>query len=529
MRRSLPGIPLWLVVAGLVFVLEGCQSAAVAPRPPNIVLIMADDMGFSDLGSYGGEIKTPYLDLIARQGLRFTQFYNAARCCPTRASLLTGLYPHEAGMGGMVSSVDSEPEAGPYQGYLNQASVTMAELLKDAGYRTYMAGKWHVGEKPQHWPLKRGFDRYFGLISGASSYYEIIEDQPRKRQMVRDDKIWEPPDRGFYMTDAISDHAVSFIQEHVGRYQRKTPFLLYVPYTAPHWPLHALPEDIAKYERVYDVGWDVIREHRYKKQIELGLFSASLPLPDRPVHIPAWEDVPDKKVWSRRMAVYAAMIDRMDQGIGRILRMLEETRSIRNTIVIFLSDNGGSAEDVTGRKLHEVGSTIGERGSYDAYREPWANVSNTPFQYYKSWVHEGGIATPLIAYWNRGSKGSGRIVHQPSHVVDLMTTVLDAAGVSYPHSYNSEELTPLSGKSLLPLFFDEMPAPSDTMYWEHLGARAVRHGNWKLVAGRNTQIWELYNLNLDRNEMNDLADAYPERVDQMAADWQLWADRIGVR
>ena len=519
----------WLIVAGLLFVLEGCQSTTLAPRPPNIVLIMADDMGFSDLGSYGGEIKTPYLDLLARQGLRFTQFYNAARCCPTRASLLTGLYPHEAGMGGMVSSVDSTPEEGPYQGYLNETAVTMAEALKRSGYRAYLAGKWHVGEKPEHWPLKRGFDRYFGLISGASSYYEVIEDQPRVRQMVLDDTPWTPPETGFYMTDAISDHAVTFISDHVDIHRRNSPFLLYVPYTAPHWPLHALPEDISRYENMYKSGWDVIRKRRYDRQVRMGLFDRKMEYPERPENIPAWDDVADKDVWSRRMAVYAAMVDRMDQGIGRILKVLEETRLIRNTIIIFLSDNGGSPEDVTGRNLHQAESEIGARGSYDAYRAPWANVSNTPFRYYKSWVHEGGIATPFIAYWNRGIKEKGRIIREPHHVVDLMATVLDAAGIDRSDLYGDSAESLLTGQSLMPIFEGDSTAVADALYWEHLGARAVRQGDWKLVAGRNNAEWELYNLKNDRNELNDLARIYPEKVSAMEADWRKWADRVGVR
>ena len=432
-------------------------------------------------------------------------------------------------MGGMVSSVNSTPEAGPYQGYLNDVSMTMAEALKTAGYRAYISGKWHVGVKSEHWPLQRGFDRYFGLISGGSSYYEVIEDQPRIRQMAVDNEPWSPPEYGFYMTDAIADYAVEFIQDHVDRYRRSTPFFLYVPFTAPHWPLHAMPEDIARYENVYKAGWDVIRQRRFEKMKRLGLFDESMPLPPRPEHIPAWDDVENKAIWSRRMAVYAAMVDRMDQGIGQILQVLQETRLIRNTIIIFLSDNGGSAEDVTGRNLHDPSRAIGEKGSYDAYREPWASVSNTPFRYYKSWVHEGGIATPLIAYWNRRAPGEGRIIHDPGHIVDLMATVLDASGASYPDTYLGKPTQALSGKSLMPYFFDEERTPSDTLYWEHLGARAVRQGSWKLVAGRDESPWELYDMSNDRNELVNLAAEYPDRVNRMAADWERWANRVGVK
>ncbi len=477
-------------------------------------------MGYSDLGSYGGEIETPYLDMLASRGLRFTQFYNAARCCPTRASLLTGRYPHEAGMGGMVSSIDSDPESGPYQGYLKENVETLAERLKAANYSTYLSGKWHVGEKEAHWPRKRGFDRFFGLISGASSYFEVIKDQPRVRQMALDDDPWEPPAEGFYMTDAITDYATQFIEDHVADHSRRKPFFLYVPYTAPHWPLHALESDVARYEGVYDVGWDSIRVARYERQVASGIIDGQWALPARPAGMPAWETVENKKEWSRRMAVYAAMVDRMDQGIGRILKALDETRTIRNTLIIFLSDNGGSAENVTGRKLHDASKRIGEKGSYAAYREPWAFVSNTPFRQYKSWTHEGGIATPMIVYWMRGISTPGRIIHQPGHLVDLMSTSLELARVEPDDS--------LPGISLRPHFDGETAPEHNGLYWEHLGAQAVRQGPWKLVKGRNAEAWELYNLKSDRNERYNLATQYPDRVNQMANDWQRWAERTGV-
>lgn len=519
------GFRLGCVVIGFCWLLAGCQSADDVQHSPNIVIILADDMGYSDIGSFGGEIRTPYLDLLARQGLRFTQFYNAARCCPTRASLLTGVYPHAAGMGAMVSNIHSTPEQGPYQGYLDENVETIAEYLKTADYSTYMSGKWHVGEKPEHWPLKRGFDRYFGLISGASSYYEIITDQPRVRQMALDDERWEPPAEGFYMTDAISDHAVNFIREHVRENTRRKPFFLYVPYTAPHWPLHAHETDIARYEGVYDVGWDSIRVARYNRMVADGLIDSQWKLPARPASIPAWEEVTDKATWSRRMAVYAAMIDRMDQGIGKILQALDETRTIRNTLVIFLSDNGGSAEDVTGRNLHDGSKKIGEQGSYDAYREPWAFVSNTPFRRYKSWTHEGGIATPMIAYWMRGIKEPGRIVNRPGHLVDLLATSLEVAGVADSVFAAS---TALPGISLVPVFNAESARRHEALYWEHLGARAVRRGDWKLVRSRHNEAWELYDLQKDRNEQHDLAASNPALVNDMAAQWQNWADQVGV-
>ncbi len=500
----------------------GCTTGTPSPRTPNIIIILADDMGYSDIGSFGGEIKTPYLDLLARRGLRFTQFYNAARCCPTRASLLTGKYPHEVGMGGMVSSIDSNPTAGPYQGYLDTNASTIAERLKEANYSTYLSGKWHVGEKQEHWPLKRGFDRYFGLISGASSYFEVITDQPRVRQMALDDQKWEPPENGFYMTDAITDYATKYIREHVADHTRRKPFFLYVPYTAPHWPLHAFETDIERYKGVYDVGWDSIRVQRYERLIQNGIIDDRWTLPARPESIPAWDEVPNQQEWSRRMAVYAAMIDRMDQGIGKIIRALDETRTIRNTLIIFLSDNGGSPENITGRGLHDATKIAGERGSYEAYREPWAFVSNTPFRQYKSWTHEGGIATPMIAYWRRGIKDTGRIIHQPGHLIDLMATALELAGLQ------QQPETELTGISLVPQFNNEGQTDHEALYWEHLGAKAVRKGPWKLVMGKRSNNWELYNLDADRNERHNVALTYPELVEELQADWEDWASRVGV-
>ena len=520
--------PIWLLIGFILVPGTGCESAEKMPKQPNIVVIMADDMGYSDVGSYGGEIQTPYIDLLASNGLRFTQFYNAGRCCPTRASLLTGLYPHQAGMGSMVSPVGSSPEEGPYQGYLNNRSVTMAEVLKDATYKTYMAGKWHVGENEAHWPLKRGFDRYFGLISGASSYYEVIKDQPRVRQIVLDDKVWDPPETGFYMTDAITNYATRFIREHIDSYRRRTPFFLYVSYTAPHWPLHALPNDIAKYDGKYDIGWDSLRVLRFERLKELGIIDPSVAMPPRPESIPAWEEVDDKELWAQRMEVYAAMIDRMDQGIGRIVQALDETRSLRNTIIFFLSDNGGSPEDVTGRNLHDSTKAVGVRGSYDAYREPWANVSNTPFRHYKAWMHEGGIATPFIVYWPGGIQEPGAVIHQPGHVVDIMSTILDLSRSSYPDRFNDQRILPQEGRSLMPIFSGSRREGHDAIFWEHNGRKAMRKERWKIVAPQHSDDWELYNINLDRNEMNNVASVYPDVLEQMKTEWQVWADSVGV-
>lgn len=509
--------------------IAGACAEPEAPPPPNIVILLADDLGYSDIGAYGGEIRTPNLDRLAQDGLRLTHFYNAARCCPTRAALLTGLYPHQAGIGGMVSDLHSTPEPGPYQGYLDDHSATLAEVLRRAGYHTYMSGKWHVGEKPEHWPRRRGFEEYFGLISGASSYFEIIKDQPRVRQMVLGDSLWEPPAEGFYMTDAITDYAVDYLRQHA-RQTPEQPFLLYVAYTAPHWPLHALPEDIARYQDRYAAGWDALRDERYARMRALGLIDDRYVLTPRPASIPAWEDVADKQDWARRMAVYAAMVDRMDQGIGRILETLEANGVMDRTLVLFLSDNGGCAESIEGRNLHDPEAPVGARGSYVAYREPWANASNTPFRRYKQWTHEGGIATPFIAHWPAGIEQPGRIAGHVGHVIDVMATVLDVAGVAYPDSLGGRPLLPLEGQSLAPLFRGRAPEGHDALYWEHLGNRALRHGQWKLVYdARGARAWELYDLEADPTETRDLAELYPDRVAAMRRQWDAWAGRQGVR
>jgi arylsulfatase A-like enzyme len=519
LRGAAAGATAAIVPTGAAF----ARAVANKDKRPNIVLIMADDMGFSDIGCYGGEIYTPNLDGLAAGGLRFTQFYNAARCCPTRASLMTGLYPHQAGIGLMVGNRGYPA----YQGYLNEHCVTIAEALKLAGYRTLMAGKWHVGEKRPHWPTDRGFDKYFGLISGGANYFDITKSKAKgvKRQMAMDDKPYTPPKQGFYLTDAFSDNAVSFIDQY-GR--GPEPFFLYLAYTAPHWPLHALPEDIAKYKGKYLKGWDRLRQERRKRMIRMGIISDKWPLSPRDKTTWPWAEEKNKELMDLKMAVYAAQIERMDYGIGQVLDKIREIGARDNTLVLFLADNGGCAEGgPTGFDNRKNGLPPGGVDSYMSYGLSWANASNTPFRRYKHWVHEGGISTPLIAYWPAVVKETGTLTHQPGHIIDIMATCLDVAGIDYPATYKGHVLTPLEGKSLVPIFKGGHREPHEAIFWEHEGNRAVRQDKWKLVAAHG-KPWELYDLEADRTELNDLAGKHPEKVEQLKALYQGWAKRCGV-
>jgi arylsulfatase A-like enzyme len=490
------------------------EPISAAAKKPNIVLMMADDMGFSDLGCYGSEIQTPNLDRLAARGIRFTQFYNTARCCPTRASLLTGLYPHQAGIGHMV-----ENRGFPgYQGHLNDRCVTIAEALREGGYTTLMSGKWHVGQQRPHWPTDRGFDRYFGLISGGSNYFRLDKGS----YMAADDQPYTPPEQGFYMTDAFTDHATDFI----GKYGRgEKPFFLYLAFTAPHWPLHAHAEDIAKYRGRYKAGWDTLRQERHRRLIQMGLVDKQWKLPPRAWQSPRYDMVAaDHDNADLRMAVYAAQIDRMDQCAGRVMRKLEEIGAEENTLVIFLADNGGCAEVVD---RGTPGVPAGHPDSYMSYGLPWAQASNTPFRLYKHWVHEGGIATPFIAHWPAGIRQRGTITNEPGHLVDVMATCLDVGQTRYPKTYRGREVTPLEGRSLRPIFETGRREPHDALFWEHEGNRAVRQGRWKLVS-RHPGGWELYDLEADRTEMNNLGEIHPERVREMAGLYRRWAERVGV-
>lgn len=509
---------------------------------PNIVLILNDDMGYSDLGCYGGEIHTPNLDSLADGGLRYTQFYNTARCCPSRASLLTGLYPHQADVGHMMGDDGIDG----YLGDLNQHTVTIAEALKTGGYASYMSGKWHVTryiDEPKHnWPMQRGFDDYYGIITGAANYY-------CPRTLTRNNDRIDPDGDEYYFTDAISDEAVRQIRMHVSRHDDR-PFFQYVAYTAPHWPLHALEEDIVTYRGRFDAGWDLLREQRLTRMVDMGIIHESWLLSERDPLVPAWKEEAQKKWQVRRMEVYAAQIDRMDQGIGRILRALRDVGAWDNTLIIFLSDNGGCAEELDSTSGDLIASSKdrlathktrkgeairfgnspdiipGGEDTYCSYGVPWANVSNTPFRLYKHWVHEGGIATPFIVHWPNGIEARGELRSQPAQLPDVMATLLDVADVPYPLDYEDRKIKPIEGYSMVPTFADH-PHERDVLYWEHEGNKAVRRGRWKLVR-RFPQEWELYDMNLDRTELNDISGKHPKIVRQLQDLYDTWALRTGV-
>ncbi|MFH5803418.1 arylsulfatase [Alienimonas sp. DA493] len=547
----------------------GPAVAADAPARPNVVVIMADDMGFSDAGCYGGEIATPHLDALAAEGLRFSRFYNTGRCCPTRASLLSGHYPHAAGMGWMIADRGTPG----YAGSLRKDRPTLAELVKPAGYRAYITGKWHVsphtGAKgpKDNWPLARGFDRFYGSTTGSGDYWDPVT-------LVRGDEAisafadplrpaeWKPDGSGYHYTDAIADEAVRFVGDHAKEHA-DAPFLLYVAFTAPHWPLHAPPELIERYDGLYDGGFNAVRKPRWERQRASGLLSEATGL--APVPKP-WSQVPeDQREWEAAcMATHAAMVTQMDAGIGRLLAELDRTGAAENTVVMFLSDNGASAEDQgrfgpftprpdepTGKKTSPeeprsrrtqltrdglplrrgVNVMPGPPDTFVAYGESWANVSNTPFRLYKSHVHEGGISTPLIVRWPAAMREElrGGIVRDRSHVIDLAPTVLELAGAEYPTEFGGSQTKPLPGRSLEPDLRGDMQIArleGRPLFWEHQGNRAVSkpdgEGDWKLVAEAG-EPWELYDLSTDRIEANDLSKQRPEKVAALSALWDEWA------
>ena len=503
-----------------------CASLEVnAQQKPNIIVIMADDMGYSDIGCYGSEISTPNIDRLANNGVRLKQFYNTGRCCPTRASLLTGLYAHNTGMGYMTGYDQNVPG---YRGDLNKNCVTIAEALKPAGYKSYASGKWHVCSniKPNgpkdNWPMQRGFDGYFGILQGSGSFFT-------PKTLTTGNKLVKATE-GFYLTDAITDSATDFIHRQA---KNKNPFFLYVAYTAPHWPLHAKESDIAKYMKMYEQGWDKIRAQRYKKQLALGIIERSVKLSNREDSVPAWKDIPENKkaLWVKRMAVYAAQIDCMDQGIGRITESLYKNDLADNTMIIFLADNGGCAEPIQRNQV--ALDKLGSDESFESYYTPWANVSNTPFRLYKTRLHEGGIHTPFIVSWPGHTAQNGSIINNsPAHLIDLMPTFLEAAGAKYPSTYKEQNIHKLNGLSLLSVFKGNTLSDR-TLYWEHEGNKAIRVKDWKLVSKSTDKIpyagpWELYNLATDKTELKNLASKHPEKVRELDAIWNKWASENNV-
>ena len=569
MQRTL--VCLMLAVGAVGAVVIGGRGAVAGDEPrgslerrPNVIVIMADDMGFSDIGCYGGEIRTPVLDSLAADGLRFTQFYNTARCCPTRASLLTGLYPHQAGIGHMMYDRGYDG----YRGDLNQNSATIAEVLHDADYATYAVGKWHVtkkvrpeGPQQQHnWPLQRGFERFYGTIHGAGSFFD-------PNSLARDNELISPaadPEyqpETYYYTNAIGDNAVRFLADHAASGDDR-PFFMYVTYTAAHWPMHALDDDIARYQGVYYQGFAPIREARLAKARGLGVIDAAWPMSPPAV---AWEKVKDSDFEIRCMEVYAAMVDAMDRSIGGIVTELRRQGELDDTVIFYLQDNGGCAEgmgrgnnknagpraaspslpamaadalqfDMIPKQTRDgypvrqgYGVMPGAADTYIGYGEGWANVSNTPFREYKHWVHEGGISTPLIVHWPAGipAERRGQLVQTPGHLIDIMATCVDVAAASYPRERGGHTIKPAEGVSLVPAFSGAAIERSGPLFWEHEGNRAVRDGRWKLVAKAGTP-WELYDMEADRTEQHDLAASMPEKVEELAEAWDGYAARADV-
>ena len=547
----MPGLGVWEMMDRRCF-LKSSALAALAPllplraaaaRRPNIVLMLADDLGYSDLGCYGGEIQTPNLDRLARGGVRFAHFYNTARCCPSRASIMTGLYPHQTGLGNMTGGKPSEFQG--YQGRINRPCVMIPEVLRQAGYTTLMSGKWHLGAPG---PIERGFEEYFGLIHGFDSFW----DASKYSRFPAGRPTRTYPDGKFYSTNAITDYALDFL---AGARQQKKPYFLYLAYNAPHFPLHAPKEVIDKYVPLYEKGWDDIRRRRFQRQRELGLVDQRWELTPRSVIPPNWVATPhgwggkDNPAWdsmdadrrgdlARRMAIFAAMVDIMDRNIGRLLDDLRSHGELNNTLVVFLSDNGACAEwDPWGfdtksgpeNILHQGAERerMGQPGTYHSYGSGWANACNTPFRLYKHYTHEGGITTPCIAHWPAGITRRGAFERQPGHIMDLMPTFVELAGVEYPAMQNGVPVPPMEGRSLVPAF-NGKPLQRDALYWEHEGNRAIRAGRWKLAAVDPGGEWELYDLEADPTELHNVAASQPERVKSMAAQWEAWAKRTKV-
>ena len=541
-------------------------------KAPNIIVIMTDDMGYSDLHCYGGIIQTPNLDRLAANGIRYTQFYNTARSCPTRASLLTGLHPHQAGMGHMVGSPS---DLDGYRGELNDQCVTIAEVLKTVGYKNYCVGKWHVtgharqGQPNFNYPLQRGFDDYYGIIGGAASFFDPHTlCRGNTFITIENDPVYRP--ETYYLTDAIGDNSALFIKNH----KEDQPFFMYVAFTAPHWPMQALEKDITPYIGTFDAGWDVMRKEKYDAMVKSGLIKKGWKLSYDESVIP-WEKEEHKAFEKRCMEVYAGMITNMDRNVGKIVQALQETGQWENTLIFYLHDNGACAEDNHGREQGRSQRPIpknsvlqpmasdelqtfmipwrtrdgkptftgkdvfpGGPDTYVTYGRGWAYYSNTPFREYKHWVHEGGIATPLIVHWPAGIKKKGVDRHMPGQLTDIMPTCVEVAGARYPEMRNNTPILPIQGISLLPSFHKEIKSDR-YLFWEHESNQAIRKGKWKLVyksTGKENdrndptpyQAWELFDMDKDRTETNNLASVHPQLVKELADTWErlAWAYKV---
>lgn len=498
-----------------------------AQEKPNIVLIMVDDMGYSDIGCYGGEIPTPNIDSLAMSGVRFTQFYNTSRSCPTRASLMTGLFQHQAGIGQM--SEDPAPDergrrshdwgTPGYKGYLNHHCVTIAEVLREAGYHTYMAGKWHLGMHGQEkWPLQRGFEHFYGILSGACSYLRPSGG----RGLTLDNTRLPAPDAPYYTTDAFTDYAIQFVEEQ----KDDKPFFLYLAFNAPHWPLQAKEEDIRKFVTLYrQKGWDRIRQERLARMTASGLLPEGIRFAEWENR--RWDELTEeeKDRSAYRMAVYAAQVHCVDRNVGRLFSHLRKAGKLDNTLVIFLADNGACAEpdkELGGGRQEDINNPA--LSGAISYGRAWAQTSNTPFRKYKCRAYEGGISTPLIVSWaaSLGDK-DGQWCRVPGYLPDVMPTLIEAAGAVYPDTYRGNDIYPLAGTSLFPAIKGETVSLHEYMYWEHQNNRAIRRGDWKAVRDQSGGPWELYNVAEDRSERRNRASEYPALLKELTDEWTRWA------
>lgn len=524
----------FLIFSFLPVLLPSCTTTENknSEESPNIILILADDMGYSDISPFGSEISTPNLQTLADQGMLMTRFYNAARCCPSRSSILTGLYPHQTGLAAMA---DLRYDTEGYQGYLSDHCITIAEALKTSGYNTYMCGKWHVGDEKPNTPAMRGFDKSFAFLNGATSYYNIDPYRDSSwiniagsisLKMELNGELYLPPDSGYYSTDAYTDYAIRFISEQENKDE---PFFLYLAYTAPHWPLHAPEDVINKYLGNYRKGWDDLRQTRYARQKKLGIIPEDTPLSPGDSKSLNRAEFSDQEIdrFDRKMAVYAAMIDRMDWNIGRLVAYLEESGELDNSLILFLSDNGGArSNEIPHTNNYDKSGLIGSPQSFTGYGPGWANASNTPFRELKATAFFGGIATPFIAWYPAMIKAGSQSDYQ-GHINDLMPTLLEITGTEYPETYNGKALHALPGSSLVPVWTGESCQREKPLFFEHFGSRAIIKDNWKLVSFAHKD-WELYNIINDPVELNNLADSMPDKLNQLKQEYESWADSLQV-